>query len=150
MKLKDKNRVHVFNGLNTANKGPLSREALFNLELGDHEHNVQGYADYTEETDWKDGLPGFAPDGVGTVFIMFDKNDEAIRVGSSKSINGRIRTFKYGRGTSRAQIAEIATWKEAVSAVFIYMKKVGTEKHLERDLQLNYNFRYNVKRLSVV
>ena len=150
MKLKDKKRVPVFNGLNSANKGTLSREALYNLDLGDHDPNIEEFAEYTEETDWKDRFPVFAPNGVGTVFIMFDKNGEAIRVGGSRNINGSIRTLKYGRGEDRTQIAERRAWKEAASAIFIFMKKQGTEKHLKKDLLQNYNFRYNVKRSNAV
>ena len=146
MKFSEFKQYTPSHGISSINKESLSRATLENLDFAENEHNIDGASEYTDDMNWKAGYPSFAARGVGTVFLAFDKTGEAIRVGSSKSLNGRFATFKYGRGRGRTQEAEVLTWKEAASLVVIYMKKPSTAKHLETFLREKYTFKYNVKK----
>jgi hypothetical protein len=149
MKLHDIKQAKPFVNIDNINKKPLNRLALNDIDFGEFaEHNIDSWAELTKDTGWKNMFPNFSAKGVGTVFLMFDSMGTAIRVGSSKSLNGRFATFKYGRGTALTQENEVRTWKETESAVIFYMKKPSTAKHLEKMLREQFAFKYNVKRAA--
>jgi len=149
MKLHDIKQATPLIGLDNIDKKPLSRLALDNIDFGEFaQHNIDSWTELAKDTGWKNMFPNFSAKGVGTVFLLFDSEGTAIRIGSSKSLNGRFATFKYGRGAALTQESEVLTWKNTESAVIFYMKKPSTAKHLEKVFREQFSFKYNVKRTA--